>query len=144
MTDTGYREILALRRRLARIEAMAQAAAPPPQADPPTIGDAIATLRREGTASGPAIDALRRQIVGRPEPATAPSRDQLAEAARVLTDDLRGSPTIEGAYADMQTRAIRRNVVETASAGALGRIDPTAPATATAIDRLRKALSEEH
>jgi hypothetical protein len=145
MTDAGYREILALRERIRRIEQLAKAAAPPPPADnPATFGDALAELRRTGSASGPAIDALRRQITARPEPATAPSRDQLAEATAHLTADLKGSATIEGAYADMRSRAARRNVVEMADAGALGRVDPTDPARATAIDRLRKALSEEH
>lgn len=135
-------ELAALKRRLAALEAYAAQLPPEPASTPApaTFGDALSALRRTGSASGPAIDALRRRIVGRPEPATAPSRDQLAEATRVVTASLRGAPTIEGAYQAMQARAARRDAVEMADPGALGRVDPTDPATATAIDKLDKIL----
>lgn len=144
-TDAGYREILALRRRLARIEAMAEAAAQAPPTEPaPGFGDALATLRREGSARGPAIDALRAAVEG-PRPATpAPDPARLAEATARLTADLRGAPTIETAYADMQSRAARLDTIETADPGGSGRLDPSAPTASKAADRIRRALTERH
>jgi hypothetical protein len=105
-----------------------------------TFGDALDTLRRTGSASGSAIDALRAAVEGPRTPATAPSRDQLAEAARVLTADLRGAPTIEEAFSDMQRRASRRDAIETAQAGASGRVDALDGPTSRAIDKLDKIL----
>lgn len=139
MTDTGYAEILALRRRLARLEEMAKAAAQPAD-NPATFGDALDTLRRTGSARGPAIDALRAAVEGPGTPAPAPGRDQLAEAARVLTAELRGAPTIEGAFADMKARASRLNAIESGDPGASGRVDPSAPALSAAAERLDRIL----
>lgn len=140
--DAAMEELRRLKARLAQLEKMARQVPAPDK--PASFGDALDALRRTGSARGPAIDALRAAVEGPGMPATAPSRDQLAEAARVVSADLRGSASIEGAYRDMQARASRRNAVEMADPGALGRVDPTDPATATAIDRLRTALSEEH
>jgi hypothetical protein len=142
----GLEEIKALRERLRRLEEMAQAVAQPGVLTDrtPNFGDALDTLRRTGSASGPAIDSLRAAVEGPRTPPAAPDPERLREATQRVTSDLRGSASIEEAYSAMQERATRRNVVETASPGALGRVDPTNPATATAIDRLRKALSEEH
>ena len=140
MTDAGYAQILALRRRMARLEELAKAAAQAPDKPTPGFGDALRQVARDGTASGSAIDALKRAVEGTRPTTTAPDPERLREATRVATANLRGSASIEGAYADMQTRAARRNVVETASPGALGRVDPTDPATAAAIDRLDRVL----
>jgi len=144
MTD-GYREILALRKRLARLEEMAKAAAQPPPADKPGFGDAIAELRRAGTASGSAIDALRAAVTG-PRPTTPPpDPERLREATAILTGDLRGAPTIAGAFEHMKARASRLDALETTDPGSSGRVDPSDPAATPAADRLRRALSsEEH
>jgi hypothetical protein len=147
MTDddaytAGVAEIKALRERLRRLEEMAQAAAKPPTLTDrtPNLGDALDVLRREGTASGSAVDALKRAVTGPRPTTTAPSRDQLAEAARVLTADLRGAPTIEEAFSDMQRRASRRDAIETAQAGANGRVDALDGPTSRAIDKLDRIL----
>jgi hypothetical protein len=138
----GVAEIKALRERLRRLEEMAQAAAPPPALTDrtPNLGDALDTLRRTGSASGSAVDALRRAVEGPRPTTTTPDPERLREATARLTSDLKGSSTIEGAYRDMQTRAARRNVVETVQAGGLGHVDPTDPATTTAVDKLDRIL----
>jgi hypothetical protein len=170
MTDDALEELRALRRRLAQLEALAaqQAEAKPvfreeDVANPAyfaahrkeilaaapegrivsraaSIGDAINVLRTTGSASGPAIDALRRQITEGPTPATAPSRDALAEAVRVLTADTRGSSSIAGAFEAMKARASRLDAIESVDPGGSGRVDPTDPATATAAERLDRVL----
>jgi len=95
MTDddaytAGVAEIKALRDRLRRLEEMAQAAAQPPADSPATFGDAINVLRTTGSASGSAVDSLRRQITARPEPATAPDPERLRDpTATTAADRLR-------------------------------------------------------
>jgi hypothetical protein len=143
MTDTAYTEILALRRRLARIEEMATAAAPPVD-NPATIGDALETLRRTGSASGSAIDRLREAVEGPRTPAAAPDRAELAEATRRVVGGMAGSSTFEGALATMRANATRRDAIETVSPGSSGRIDVLSPGAAGPIDKIRKALSEGH
>ena len=139
----GLEEIRLLRARLARLEEAATAAAQAPPADAPSFGDAIRQLRETGTASGPAISELRRQIEEGPTPATAPTPEALDAATRVVMAPT-GSDSIEAAYQRMEETAERRNVVENIQAGASGHVDVLDPATATAIDRLRKALEEGH
>jgi hypothetical protein len=106
----------------------------------PGFDAALRKLARDGTASGPTIDRFRAAVEG-PRPTTAaPDPAQLAEAARVLTADLRGAPTIEEAFSDMQRRASRRDSIESAQAGALGRVDPLNGPTSRAIDKLDRLL----
>lgn len=140
MTDP-YRAIRDIRERLARIEKMATAAQAPPADNPATFGDALDTLRRAGSASGPAIATLRRQITEGPTPTSSPHPARLAEATARLTADLAGNQTIEGAFSDMQRRASRRDAIENAQAGASGRVDALDGPTSRAID---KALQEGH
>lgn len=140
-TDPGYAAIIALRERMRRLEKLAEAAAQAPPADKPaSFSDALATLRRTGSASGSAVDALRRQITERPEPATAPSRDALAEAVRVLTADTRGAGSIEEAFSNMKARQARLDALESSDPGASGRTDPTDPTATPAADRLDRIL----
>jgi hypothetical protein len=146
MTDddaytTGVAEIKALRERLRRLEETAQAAAPPVLTDrTPDFGDAIRRMAREGTASGSAIDALRRQITEGPTPTPTPSREALAEATRRVVGDRSGSDSIEAAYQKMQEADHRRTVIEEAAPGGLGYVDPLAPSTAKAIAKLDRIL----
>jgi hypothetical protein len=144
MTDADlYAPILALRRRLAELEKQAAAQAPPVLTDrTPNFGDALRKLAAEGTASGPGVDRLRREVAGRPEPATAPSREELAEATRRVVGDLSGSDSIEAAYEAMKLTAARRTAIETVSPGSSGRIDVLRPGAAGPIDKIRKALEE--
>jgi hypothetical protein len=137
----GVAEIKALRERLRRLEEMAAtAAAQPSPADTPDFGDAIRQLRETGTASGLTIDRLRAAVTG-PRPTTpAPDREALAAAARVVTEGLRGSDSIEAAYQKMQEADHRRTVIEEAAPGALGYVDPLAPSTAKAIAKLDRIL----
>jgi hypothetical protein len=141
MSDEGYRAILELRERIRRIEQLAKAAAPPPPADnPATFDDALRKLARDGLASGPGVDRLRAEMEGPRPTTTAPSRDQLAEAARVLAADLAGNQTIQGAYADMKRRGARLDAIENVQAGASGRVDPLDGPTSRAMDKLDKIL----
>ena len=141
--DDPYAEIRALRERLRRLEEMAQAAKPPTLTDrTPNLGDAINVLRRTGSASGSAIDSLRRAVEGPKTPATAPSRDQLAEATQRVVGGMAGSSTFEGALATMRANATRRDTIETASPGSSGRIDVLSPGAAGPIGKIRKALEE--
>jgi hypothetical protein len=144
MTDNAYTEILALRRRLARIEEMATAAAPPAD-NPATFGAALETLRRSGSASGPAIDRLREAVEGSPAaPDGAPDPDRLTEATQRVAGGMSGSSTFEDALSVMRTNAARRDAIETVSPGSSGRIDVLRPGAAGPIDKIRKALSEGH
>jgi hypothetical protein len=138
----GLAEIKALRERLRRLEEMALAEAKPPTLTDrtPNLGDALDTLRRTGSASGSAIDALRAAVEGPRTPATAPDRDALAEAARVATSDFRGSSTFAGAFAQMRKRADRLNTIEANDPGGSGRTDPSDPAATTAAERLDRVL----
>jgi hypothetical protein len=127
-----YAEIRALRERLRRLEEMDQAAAKPPELSDktPDFSAAIRQLRATGSASGSAVDALRRQITGSLEltpdsPADQPSPDPIAAA-----------------YRRMQETAERRNTVESLQAGASGHVDVLDPRTASAIDKVRRALEE--
>jgi hypothetical protein len=144
MSDEGYREILALRERIRRIEEMATAAAPPPADNPASFGDALRKLAEVGTASGSGVDRLRRELTGRPEPSPTPDREALDAATRAVTDDLGGSSSIEAAYEHMKLTAARRTAIETVSPGSSGRIDVLSPGAAGPIDRIRKALEEGH
>ena len=145
MTDNAYTEILALRRRLARIEEMATAAQPPPADNPATFGDALAVLRATGSATGSAVDALRAAVTGsRAAPDGAPDPDQLKAATQRVVGGMAGSSTFEGALATMRANATRRDTIENIQAGASGHVDVLEPRTASAIDRLRAALNEEH
>jgi len=136
--DVGLEEIRLLRARLRRLEQMAAAQAP----DKPTpgFGDALRQLGRDGTASGPAISELRRQITERPEPTPAPDAAQLAAATRRVVGGLRGSATIAGAFEAMQARQARLDSIETSDPGGSGRADPSDPTATPAARRLDAIL----
>jgi hypothetical protein len=106
---------------------------------PASFGDALAELRRTGSASGPAISELRRQIEEGPTPPSTPDREALDAATRVVMAPT-GSDSIAAAYEQMKRRAERRNVVENIQAGASGHVDVLDPRTASAIDKLDKIL----
>ena len=140
----GLEEIRLLRIRLANLEQMGTAAQAPPADKPASFGDALNVLRTTGSASGSAVDALKRAVEGPRTTTTAPDPERLREATAILTADLRGSETIEKAFSAMQSRQARLNTLESVDPGSSGRTDPSDPAATTAADRLRRALTEEH
>lgn len=136
--DAATAEIAELRRRLADLDRLARQAQRPPD-KPAAFDDAIRRLARDGTAAGPGIDNLRRQITERTAPpAPGPTAAELEAALRTAAG--RGSSTIEGAYRQMQATQHRRDAIETASPGASGRVDVQDPATSKVIDRLDHLL----